>query len=262
MTSSTTAAVAISLGMLAAGPACCVSEGALVSTPLGPRPIERLRSGDAVWAVDPRTGQRVPARITAIRSATRECLALCVGGGALHCTPDHPIYCPSSSTYVPAVSFLHGKAREVLAVDDEGTRVAPVEAVRTDVGLRRVFDLTVESEHHSFVADGVLVHNKSYACDVTNDCEALDTFFEDTSSDSTTGAADGTTAGSTSGSSSSSSSGTGSSGGSSSADSSDTGSSDAGSSDTGSSDTGSSDTGSSGGTSTGGSSGTGSSSSG
>lgn len=159
------------LGVMSLGSACyssdsCVAEGAAIATPTGLRPIEALRVGDAVWAVDPRTGERVSTRIVAIRSATRECLALQLPGeGALVCTPDHPIYVAELGTYLPAVSFVEGKARQILQVDDDGARVVSVQAVRVDIGMRRVFDITVESEHHDFVANGVLVHNKSPACD-------------------------------------------------------------------------------------------------
>lgn len=216
------------LGLLVLGPACyfttsCVAEGAQVSTPQGPRAIERLRVGDAVWAVDPATGQRVSTRITEIRSATRECLALQLGTEALECTPDHPIYSPASNAYVPAVSFLEGRAHEILRVDDEGARVEPVLSVRSDVGLRRVFDLTVESEHHNFIANGVLVHNKSPGCndgETDNICDDYTTGPGPTSGSSTEGTADDTTgdgesSGSSSDGESSGSSGDGSSGGSS-----------------------------------------------
>ncbi len=152
----------------------CVADGALVSTPQGLRAIESLRVGDLVWAVDLRTGERIPTPITKIRTATRECLALQLGERALQCTPDHPVYSATSKTFVPAIAFLQGEAREVLVVDDQGSRVEPVQAVRTDVGLRRVFDLTVASEHHNFVANGVLVHNKSEACYVTGGQPACD----------------------------------------------------------------------------------------
>jgi hypothetical protein len=239
--------IAMLLGAVAFVPACnsdsCVAEGAEVSTPQGLRPIESLRIGDEIWAVDPKTGERVATRIVAIKTATRECLALELqGGGALVCTPDHPVYAAESSTFVPAVSFLEGKARQILRVDEEGARVQDVRVVRANVGLRRVFDLTVESEHHDFVADGVLVHNKSDP----NECGPYPDCIASTSGDTST-SEESTDEASTSADSGTESSGTD-----------DTGSSDtgSGSDDTGSSsgDTGSSsgDTGSSSGSSSGG----------
>ena len=191
--------LSLGLGVLALEPACyfetsCVAEGALVATPQGLRAIERLRVGDAIWAVDPHTMQRVATRIAAIRSATRECLALQLGAGALECTPDHPIYSASSRTYVPAVRFLEGRAHEILRVDEDGARVEPVLAVRSDVGLRRVFDLTVESQHHNFVANGVLVHNKSPSCEIGDpDCTGIGGSTDLPPGDTTEGTADGST---------------------------------------------------------------------
>src|SRR5688500_3550520 len=130
----------------------CVAEGATVATPDGLRAIESLRVGDSVWAVDPRTRERIPARISAVRAATRECLALELSDGAsLVCTPDHPVYDPDAEQFVPAVRWLEGRATRTLRVDEEGARVEGVVSVRADAGLRRVFDLTVGSEHHDFV---------------------------------------------------------------------------------------------------------------
>jgi Hint domain len=144
------------------GETSCIAEGAVVDTPDGPRAIETLAVGDRVWAVDTRTGERVSTRIVGIRTATRECLALELpDGGSLVCTPDHPVYDPDSEHYVPAVRWLERQATRILRVDDRGVRIERVVSVRTGVGVRRVFDLTVESELHDFVASGVLVHNKS-----------------------------------------------------------------------------------------------------
>jgi hypothetical protein len=184
--------LALPLGAIALASACyttdsCVAEGTQVSTPLGLRAIESLRVGDEVWAVDPRTGERVATTIVAIKSAVRECLALRLEGAeSLVCTPDHPIYVAEAGTFMPAVSFLEGKARQVLRVDERGARAQTVRAVLTGVGLRRVFDITVESEHHDFIADGVLVHNKSDPdlCDplpVTTSPECIASTSDDTS---------------------------------------------------------------------------------
>ncbi len=156
----------MSLGVLLGCTSCmdddsCVAEGGLVSTPEGWRAVESLDVGDVIWAVDPATGVRVETTITAIRSATRECLALRFGADELECTPTHPIYCPAEAAYVQAVAFVNGQARQILRVDDEGAQTQRVRAVRSDVGTRRVFDLSVDSEHHNFVVNGALVHNKS-----------------------------------------------------------------------------------------------------
>lgn len=159
--------LALALGATALASGCissdsCVAEGAQVATPQGPRAIESLRVGDVIWAVDPRTGERVATPIVAIRSATRECLALELPDGtSLVCTPDHPIYVAEQRRFLPAVSFMEGKAEQVLQVEEHGVKAVRVRAVHADAGLHRVFDLTVESELHDFVANGVLVHNKS-----------------------------------------------------------------------------------------------------
>ncbi|MEM7156571.1 MAG: Hint domain-containing protein [Myxococcota bacterium] len=171
------------LGALALTSGCiieetsCVAEGARVATPSGLRAIETLAVGDLVWAVDPGSGERHATRVTAIRTATRECLTLQLGSTSLVCTPDHPVYVAETGTYLPAVSFLEGKAETMLRVNEQGTEVVRVQAVRTDAGVHRVFDITVESELHNFVANGVLVHNKSPGCNVggsPNDPDSCD----------------------------------------------------------------------------------------
>lgn len=202
-----------SIVALALTPGCiiqdnsCVAEGAQIATPQGLRPIEALEVGDLVWAVDPNSGERHSTRVTAIRTATRECLSLQLGSTSLVCTPDHPIYVPATDTYEPAVSYLERKADTILRVDERGTEVLAVQSVRTDAGMHRVFDITVESPLHNFVANGVLVHNKSPGCDIDgpsddpNSCNytsSVDTGDGD-ETDTDTGTGTGTDGGSESG---------------------------------------------------------------
>ena len=142
-------------------PPYCLAEGTIVDTPDGPRAIEALVVGAPVFSVDVESGRRVATIVTAIRSAERECLALIVDEQTrLLATPDHPIYRPASRTYAPAGDFATKESRDVLRTAGESFAVATVEHVETYVGVHRVFDITVESPHHNFVANGIVVHNK------------------------------------------------------------------------------------------------------
>lgn len=139
----------------------CVARGTLVSTPEGEIPIEQLKVGDEIWAVDETTGKRVVTRIVATRVVKREVGVLEVGGRQLRLTSDHPVFCPVQRKYVPAGDWFLGD-RTALAVwnDDVLTAVDVTRAVVFSE-VSDVYDITVEHELHNFVAAGIVVHNKS-----------------------------------------------------------------------------------------------------
>jgi hypothetical protein len=155
------AAIAAALSMLSGCGSLCIARGARVRVPLGTKPIEDLRVGDEVVCVDPKTGEHLTTRITHIRSARRECVALKFEDRELICTSDHPIYSPEDGTWAPAGDWALGR-RALLAVST-GTGLVhmKVHSRRIDASIHEVFDLTVEHALHNFVANGVLVHNKT-----------------------------------------------------------------------------------------------------
>ncbi len=146
-----------------AGAACCVAKGTRVRTKRGERLVEALEVGDEVTCVDPVTQARVSSTLTATRTAHRECVTLQTSRGALRCTTDHPLYDPDSTTWADAGDWVLGKRTALLWVPEDDA--APLERVVVHPGasvtLEQVFDLTVEHELHDFVANGLLVHNKS-----------------------------------------------------------------------------------------------------
>ncbi len=144
----------------------CIAAGVFIMTPRGRVPIEQLRVGDRVLSVDPEGGTLVEVAVTAIRSAPRECVALSLPTGEqLVCTPDHPVFDPDTQTYRDAGDWVLGEARQLLLVVQREVQPAEPRASRAYTGLHRVFDLTVDGPHSNFVANGVVVHNKSYVND-------------------------------------------------------------------------------------------------
>jgi hypothetical protein len=153
------------LSLLFLGQGCwwfCIAEGSLISTPTGRCRIEQLREGDAIYSVDTHTGVLVEARITAIRRSVRECMSLeLCGGERLRCTPDHPIYHPGTDSYRLAGEWITSGATTVSRVVEGRVIEQAVRSVSAYAGLMEVFDLSVDGPHANFIADGVVVHNKS-----------------------------------------------------------------------------------------------------
>lgn len=143
--------------------ACCVAATTPVRTPRGEVPLGTLVVGDVVCSVDVSTGRVLAATIVQVRRATRECLALRWQGGALVCTPDHPLYCPETATYRPASDWVTGTARSLLIAGEGSVQVVTVAAHETFAGVHEVVDITLDTEPHNFIAAGVVVHNKSPA---------------------------------------------------------------------------------------------------
>ena len=139
----------------------CVARGTLVLTPRGPRPIEELAVGDSIYSVVEETGELVETRVTAIQTAEREVGTIQVSSTELRLTTDHPIYCPVEKLYAPAGDWLLGKRSALLMIEPR-FGLQEVTATCTFSGIDTVYDITVEHRLHNFVANSIVVHNKSY----------------------------------------------------------------------------------------------------
>ena len=143
----------------------CVARGSRIATPRGWVAVEALAVGDPIYAVDLAAGALVATTVASVRRGRRECVGLAVeGGDEVVLTPDHPVHAPALGGFVEAGRVALAQVREVSVIAGalgEG-RVARrrVEARRVDAGVHEVFDVGVASEHHTFVADGLVVHNK------------------------------------------------------------------------------------------------------
>ena len=129
----------------------CVAAGTLIDTPAGPRAVETLQAGDAVWSQ--LAGRRVSATVQAIYEvAPAEFIELTAGGQNLLLTPEHPVQT------APGVFVRADRLAEATGLFTPTERVALA-------GSRRVpaagpaYNLVV-SPGGVFFANGLLVHNK------------------------------------------------------------------------------------------------------
>lgn len=132
----------------------CVVEGTLIETPGGRRRVESLQAGDPVLSVGA-DGQRIDATVVAIHKGTAaHCKRLSVRGGeTLAVTSTHPV-----------ATTRGWRAAGHLAVNDVVHTAAgflPIDKIENAFGLVTVYDLTVEPGE-TFIAAGIVVHNKSY----------------------------------------------------------------------------------------------------
>lgn len=79
-------------------------------------------------------------------------------------TTDHPIFDPDARGFFPAGDWLLGARSGLLVSDESGVRRESILKVERFTRVDEVFDLTVEHAWHTFVAEGVVVHNKSPPC--------------------------------------------------------------------------------------------------
>ncbi|MGV3625709.1 MAG: Hint domain-containing protein [Archangium sp.] len=133
--------------------ACCIARGAKVKTPRGLRLIEELKVGDEVVVVDPSTLEEHVGRITEVKSAKRECSLI----NSLRLTSAHPLFDTEKNEWAPAGDWLLGSRTHFATVKGP----SKAEHVERFVGIDEVFDLSVDHPLHTFVADGVVVHNKT-----------------------------------------------------------------------------------------------------
>jgi MYXO-CTERM domain-containing protein len=131
----------------------------MVDTPLGPRPIETLRVGDAVWSYDTAENRRVVGSVShTMRRVAPASLELSVAGQRIQTTAEHPFFEPITKQWVEARELRMGHPVARWSVGE-----LVVDHVRQSVdrpGPVEVFNITV-SAHHDYFVEGLLVHNKS-----------------------------------------------------------------------------------------------------
>ncbi len=139
----------------------CISEGTAIATPGGEILVENLHVGDIVVSPDPLTKRWYTGRVTSIRTALRKCLVFSLeDGGALQVTPEHPLWEPASLRFKPAGEFTSFSEVAYSNSKSNDFTAARIVAISDAVTMTRVFDLTIDSKSHTFIANGVIVHNK------------------------------------------------------------------------------------------------------
>jgi hypothetical protein len=134
-----------------------------LSTPTGLRRVEDFSVGEALLTVNPLTGESAVTHVTHIVSSERECGAITFGDSSLSVTSDHPLFDPKTGLFHPSGDWLTGARTHLLAFDGARTRDIEVATRQMFVAVSQVFDLTVEHPWHTFVAEGIVVHNKQPA---------------------------------------------------------------------------------------------------
>ncbi|MCA9268497.1 MAG: hypothetical protein KDA41_08495 [Planctomycetales bacterium] len=136
----------------------CIAKGTTIATPEGDTPVERLHSGQIVWAYRTDSDVKTPATVLGL-FAHRVDQTLIVNG-VLRVTPEHPVFVRSpfgEPAWKPA-----GQLRAGDVMLDFQLRPIRVESVVERGGPIDVYDLAVDGPHNFFAA-GLLVHNKSIA---------------------------------------------------------------------------------------------------
>jgi len=140
----------------------CFEERTLVRTPEGLVAIGELEVGDAVVSIDPATGIEATTHVARVFHAWAWCEKLIVGSQSVWLTEEHPLYSPELSGFRPAGSWLNGELEQTLSA--EGDQLVAKSGGWLDQRPCRVVDLTVDAEPHTFVAAGIVVHNKEAFC--------------------------------------------------------------------------------------------------
>lgn len=144
-------------------PSTCVAQGTLIRTLQGETTVEELKVGDLVYSYDLVHQVVVPAQVVRIRSSEESCVEFRSGSGVhLTTTLSHRIYSPQTDKYEQAARWFSGDLREFGLIQGDDSFVTQTFTTVVPIGRRRVFDITVESPLANFIANGFLVHNKSF----------------------------------------------------------------------------------------------------
>lgn len=142
----------------------CFVAGTRVRCLDGDRPIEDLAVSDSVLAFDVVEGRTIVGRVAAIhRALVSEVRTIVAGSVRMRgVTRAHPIYEAGRRAFVPASELRVG---DRLLVDGNEAVVSSIVAHELAEPRIAVFNLTVADAPPTFIADGVVVHNKSSVID-------------------------------------------------------------------------------------------------
>lgn len=139
--------------------------------PEGDRPIEQLAVGDAIIAFDERNGVAMTGYVAAIHRAFVSQVRTVIAAGVRieGISRSHPVFVVDRARYVSAEDLREGERLLVVGRDGRPREVviSKIEAREHPEPSIPVFNLTVGGAPPTFLAEGVLVHNKSIAVDCT-----------------------------------------------------------------------------------------------
>ncbi|HSV13826.1 MAG TPA: Hint domain-containing protein, partial [Tepidisphaeraceae bacterium] len=140
---------------LARGGGGCFEAGTPVLTPCGPRAIEQLKPGDAVFSVV--ANQLCAARVSSCQQVTpAQYIEIQLDDRRLHVTAEHPFE-TSRGTFVEAHDLHAGD--EIECVERDVAHARRIASVRIVAAVHPAYNLLV-TPGGTFVADGAVVHNK------------------------------------------------------------------------------------------------------
>jgi hypothetical protein len=120
------------------------------------RPIEDIKVGDQVWALDLETDTVVASKVLqCLPSESDDILQVTIGDKVFDVTEEHPFYVDGA--WIPIGKAPSGGLCRL--IDGSTARIESI-VRRTDIKKKsRVYNLTVDATNNYFVA-GVLLHNK------------------------------------------------------------------------------------------------------
>ncbi len=147
----------------------CFTCSMRVLTPAGYIPIENLRIGDPVYSWDERTQMLVPNRVVLIHRANPERFGRLHGtptGIPLEVSPYHPFLLPEEGLYawireIEPSNLLRGVNYSPQSGAGGGCKALLIKRGHYTVeGRTKMVTLSVETEPHNFIVEGMVVHNK------------------------------------------------------------------------------------------------------
>ncbi len=133
----------------------CFSPGTPVWTADGPRPIDRLRRGDRLWAFDFERQRSVERTVEEVFvGRTDRFYRVRVGEQVIEATGSHRFWVEERAEWIAAKRLAAGMRIKLL----DG-RSGAVDGVEVAEGDSATYNLSVEEAHNYFVGPGVLVHN-------------------------------------------------------------------------------------------------------
>ncbi len=161
----------------------CIAEGTQIATPTGQLLIEKLQVGDIVYSYNIATSSLEPSKVMFIKKSNQLCYQFRVSDNIrLTATSSHPFYSPQTGKYELAEKWVEKELTQFAFINQNQSYISLPSNSVVPVGKKIVYDITVESPHANFIANGFLVHNKTPPYEGTAQIDDLEVISKSDSS--------------------------------------------------------------------------------
>lgn len=153
------------------GGCCFVGDTKITMSDGSIRNIEDILVGDSILTYDPETSLRGTGSVSSIESPIKDDIIefILSNGTTINATTEHPFWVINKgwASYSPERTMLDHQMnvarieKEDILTDSDGNPVTLLDMKDNNTEFKKVYNILMSEGHHTYYANGILVHNKT-----------------------------------------------------------------------------------------------------